>query len=95
MRAASGPGIEFLEYLTPHDGRPLPADARANDLIHWQTHLVTHEAEDAWRRLRAGAYAFISPGVVSLSESHLGFKKALLVRDPDGHAMQIIEKLSH
>src|SRR6266446_4303040 len=25
LRAASGPGIEFLEYLSPRDGRPIPA----------------------------------------------------------------------
>src|SRR5215468_3719700 len=24
----AGPGVEFLEYLTPRDGRPVPADAR-------------------------------------------------------------------
>jgi catechol 2,3-dioxygenase-like lactoylglutathione lyase family enzyme len=93
MRAASGPGIEFLEYLAPRDGRPLPTDAKANDLIHWQTRLVATEAEGAAQRLRAGAYTFISTGVVSLSESHLGFTKTFLVRDPDGHAMQIIEEL--
>jgi catechol 2,3-dioxygenase-like lactoylglutathione lyase family enzyme len=34
LRAERGPGIEFLEYLTPTDGRPYPADARANDLLH-------------------------------------------------------------
>ena len=26
LRAASGPGIELLEYLAPRDGRPFPAD---------------------------------------------------------------------
>src|SRR4029450_1587167 len=41
LRAAAGPGIEFLEYLTPRDGRPAPADEKASDLIHWQTKLVT------------------------------------------------------
>jgi catechol 2,3-dioxygenase-like lactoylglutathione lyase family enzyme len=35
LRAAKGPGIEFLEYLTPRDGRVMPADVRANDLMHW------------------------------------------------------------
>jgi len=40
LRAAEGPGIEFLEYLAPRDGRPFPPDARANDLIHWQTTLL-------------------------------------------------------
>src|SRR2546428_6513788 len=44
LRAAAGPGVEFLEYLAPRDGRPLRADARANDLVHWQTTLVTDDA---------------------------------------------------
>jgi catechol 2,3-dioxygenase-like lactoylglutathione lyase family enzyme len=95
VRAATGPGVEFLEYLTPRDGRPLPADEKANDLIHWQTRLVTQTAATAAQRLRRGAYAFVSPGVVTLSDSALGFKNAALVRDPDGHVMQIIEELSH
>src|SRR5262249_28948059 len=30
LRAAKGPAVEFLEYLTPRDGRPLPPDSRAN-----------------------------------------------------------------
>ena len=37
MRTAAGPGIEFLEYLTPRDGRPAPWDEKANELVHWQT----------------------------------------------------------
>ena len=38
LRAATGPGIEFLEYLTPRDGRPAPKDTRANDLWHCRQH---------------------------------------------------------
>src|SRR5689334_7435082 len=45
LRPAAGPSIEFLEYLTPRDGRPLPPDTRANDIIHWQTRLITRDAE--------------------------------------------------
>jgi hypothetical protein len=44
LRAADGPGIELLEYLAPRDGRPFPADERANDLVHWQTRLVARDA---------------------------------------------------
>lgn len=36
LRAANGPGVEFLEYLAPGDGRPYPADEKPNDLVHWQ-----------------------------------------------------------
>ena len=31
LRAAAGPAVELLEYLTPRDGQPYPGDARAND----------------------------------------------------------------
>src|SRR5213594_908560 len=36
LRAARAPGVELLEYLAPRDGRPIPADERADDLAHWQ-----------------------------------------------------------
>jgi len=92
LKAASGPGIEFLEYLAPRDGRPYPADARASDLYHWQTHLVTSDAGTATARTREGKYRFISAGVVAMPDGTLGFAKGLLLRDPDGHAMLLIEK---
>jgi catechol 2,3-dioxygenase-like lactoylglutathione lyase family enzyme len=91
LRAGTGPGIELLEYLTPRDGRPIPADEHANDLVHWQTELVTAHAEAAAGSLRAAKVPFVSPGVIVLSDAALGFRKAFTVRDPDGHAMQLIE----
>jgi len=92
LRAPSGPGIEFLEYLTPRTGRPIPADHRANDLVHWQTRLTTPDAAAAADRLRAGRVAFVSPGVVATDDGRLGFTKGFLVRDPDGHVMQVVQQ---
>ncbi len=92
LRAAAGPGIEFLEYLTPRDGRPIPSDTRANDLVHWQTMLVTRDAHALAQSLRGGNFGFVSPGVVEIPDRKLGFGKGFLVRAPDGHVMQIIEK---
>ncbi|MDQ3810957.1 MAG: VOC family protein, partial [Chloroflexota bacterium] len=89
LRADSGPGVEFLEYLAPRDGRPYPADAKANDLLHWQTTLVTPDAEAAAHALRAGGSVFISPGTVTVPGRQLGFGKGFLVRDPDGHAVEV------
>jgi hypothetical protein len=34
----------------------------------------------------------VSAGVVTLPEPALGFTQGLLVRDPDGHVMQLIAK---
>jgi catechol 2,3-dioxygenase-like lactoylglutathione lyase family enzyme len=93
MRAMDGgPGIEFLEYLAPRNGRAFPADERASDIVHWQTTLTVNNAEAAALSLRANRSMFVSPGLVQLGRDDLGFTKALLVRDPDGHVMELIER---
>jgi catechol 2,3-dioxygenase-like lactoylglutathione lyase family enzyme len=91
LRAPAGPGIEFLEYLTPRDGRPVPANARANDLAHWQTVLVSHDSEAVARAIRGSSCDALSPAVVALTDRALGFTKGLLIRDPDGHALAVIQ----
>lgn len=92
LRAADGgPGIEFLEYLAPRNGRAFPVDERSNDLVHWQTTLTVTSAEAAAMNLRARRSTFVSSGLVKLQRDDLGFTSGLLVRDPDGHVMQIIE----
>jgi len=91
LRASAGPGVEFLEYLTPRDGRPVPADARANDLAHWQTVLVSHDAEAAGRAIRGSVCSALSPGVVTVTDRALGFTKGLLIKDPDGHALAVVQ----
>ena len=91
LRAAAGPGIELLEYLAPRDGRPLPHDQRANDLAHWQTRLIAPGVEDTARALRAARFRLVSPGVVDLPGRELGFRRGFLVRDPDGHVLELAQ----
>jgi len=85
MRAASGPGIEFLEYLTPRDGRPRPTDIRANDLVHWQTAVAVADIDALAQKLRAAHITFVSPGVVFVPKDKVGFSRGVVVSDPDGH----------
>lgn len=93
LRAATGPGIEFLEYLAPRDGRPTPLDIRANDLIHWQTTLVVANADAMLQRLRQSGARFVSPAAtVTMPSAELGFRKGGIVRDPDGHALRLVER---
>lgn len=89
LRAAEGPGIEFLEYLTPSGGRPYPPDARPNDLFHWHTRLRTRDADAAAEILRNASP--MRAGTVTTPEASTGYRKAILIRDPDGHAVQIVE----
>jgi catechol 2,3-dioxygenase-like lactoylglutathione lyase family enzyme len=92
LRGAAGPGIEFLEYLTPRTGRPYPRDERASDLVHWQTRLLVPDADAAAARLRAESTPFVSPGAVALAPGIVaGAARGLQVRDPDGHVLQLIE----
>jgi catechol 2,3-dioxygenase-like lactoylglutathione lyase family enzyme len=89
---SNGPGIEFLEYLEPRDGRPFPTDIRANDLLHWQTTLVVNRVEAIAQQLRLKHYSFISRQITTIPQSTLGFSRGVLVRDPDGHALRLVEK---
>ena len=93
LRLLRGPAIEFLEYLSPGDGRPYPLDADASDLVHWQTTLSARDVEGLGRAALALDLAWISPGPVELPAGKgLGFARGLLVRDPDGHVMQLVER---
>jgi len=83
LSAGRGPGIEFLEYITPPGGRPLPAGAQANDLVFWRTHLVVDD------------YAFLSDrkgGMLARPVSRSGASGSFIVRDPDGHALQLEDR---
>ena len=83
------PGIEFLEYELPVAGRPFPADSHPNDLWHWHTTVVVSDVEAATAELqRVGQ--LVSSNVATIPDGNLGFKKRVLVRDLDGHAIQLV-----
>ncbi len=91
LRVTSGPGIELLEYIAPLGGRATPLDERSNDLVHHQTRLVAGGLEDLARQLNRERFALISSGIVAIPKAELGFHAGLLVRDPDGHAIELVE----
>src|SRR5262249_24200945 len=78
LRAGAGPGIEFLEYLAAQTGRPYPADEQANDLIHWQTHLRTNQAEADAVKLAGAGVPFVSSGTVTFAQQELHFSKGFM-----------------
>ena len=87
LSASAGPAVEFLEYLNPRDGRAMAADAGANDLVHWQT-IMTGDVARLLSAMPAGAGGMISRGAIA-TPAGMGFARALVVRDPDGHAIQL------
>jgi len=91
LRGPAGPGVELLEYLSPRDGRPRPPEAHANDLIEWQTSVVAHQASRLLETLHAARKPLASPGFVVLPTLRLGFMRGVLVSDPDGHCVRVID----
>jgi catechol 2,3-dioxygenase-like lactoylglutathione lyase family enzyme len=89
LRAASGPGVELLEYLSPRTGRPNPTDMHANDIAQTETRVASPNLTAEEKQLFAARAVFVSPGAVSV-KGELGFREAMTVRDPDGHALQLV-----
>lgn len=87
-----GIAVEFLEYLAPRDGKPFPKDTKSSDLWHWQTSFEANEVTPFLNVLTKNKFDFISSGEVNFLGNNLGYKKALLVRDTDGHAVRIVER---
>jgi len=92
LRATSGPGIELLEYLSPRTGRPNPTDMHANDIAQTETRMMASDITVDEKQLFSVRAIFISPGAVPLENAELGFQQALAVRDPDGHALQLVAR---
>jgi catechol 2,3-dioxygenase-like lactoylglutathione lyase family enzyme len=83
LKAERGPGIEFLEYIAPPGGRDLPANAKASDLVFWNTQLVVDDLPRLTSTLRTHKTEFVSRTGAAAP--------AQIVRDPDGHALTLRE----
>lgn len=81
LKAERGPGIEFLEYIAPPGGRVLPADSKANDLVFWNTQLIVDNLPTQAAALRLAGAKFVSKQGQN--------PQAQIIRDPDGHALQL------
>lgn len=92
LRSESGPGIEFLEYVTPPGGRPLPETSKPNDLVFWHTDFAVDYIDDFAATLKERGTKLVSTQVVDFRPMLLGPSRALVVRDPDGHALEFLQE---
>ena len=92
LHSADGPSIELLEYLAPRNGRSAAVDARASDLAHWQTRLLVDDLGGMEEALEGTAAMRVSAGATDGFDSSLGFSRGILIRDPDGHGIAIVER---
>jgi catechol 2,3-dioxygenase-like lactoylglutathione lyase family enzyme len=85
-----GPGLEFLQYLTPSGGRPSPTDLRPNDLVLTRSIVEVDDLRGLAKQLQQHNVTFISPDIVAVSDAP--YSQALMVKDPDGHAVLLVQK---
>jgi catechol 2,3-dioxygenase-like lactoylglutathione lyase family enzyme len=90
-RNGMGPSIELLEYLAPRDGRSYADDAQSNDVLAWQTMITTSDIERAITTLKSERTTWISAGAINTPGGESGGRAAMLIRDPDGHIVRLIE----
>jgi catechol 2,3-dioxygenase-like lactoylglutathione lyase family enzyme len=92
LRAERGPGIEFLEYLTPPGGKTLPETSKSNDLAFWHTDVTVDHLDDLESKFKRAGTKLVSARTVHLKEEGYGPRRGLVVRDPDGHALQLVQE---
>jgi catechol 2,3-dioxygenase-like lactoylglutathione lyase family enzyme len=85
----TSPGLEFLQYVTPSGGRASPSALRPNDVVLTRTVVEVDDLEALAAKLQTHGVSFISPAPVAVAGEP--WSKALMVKDPDGHALLLVE----
>lgn len=93
LRGAGGLGVELLEYLEPG---LVPADAIAHPEASAHAHTTVRVADlDATVAAVRDAEATLDVAVISARSSECiacgDRRRAIMVRDPDGHVVQLVE----
>ena len=92
LRGPDGIGVEFLEYITPRDGRPAPASASPADLSHHETVLLVDDLATLNTNLGEPKNHPVSVKQIAGLELLLHASQAELIRDPDGHQLLVLQR---
>jgi catechol 2,3-dioxygenase-like lactoylglutathione lyase family enzyme len=86
LGAENSPHLELLCYRSPSPPRGAEAALRSNDIAATRLTLEVNDLPALERRFAAARVGFISAGTVALQDNGL----ALMIRDPDGHALLLL-----
>ena len=92
LKAKSGIGLEFLDYIAPPGGRPYPEDTKPGDLWYWQTIFKVSGINELFQKLKMGGFDILSEMPNNIEPFGLGGKLGFIACDPDGHALLFIEE---
>jgi catechol 2,3-dioxygenase-like lactoylglutathione lyase family enzyme len=91
LRGRDGFGVEFLEYLSPAGGLAPERGASPRDIGFYETTILVPDLDATLERVESLGVERISSGVGRCGKSCLEGGRAVVVRDPDGHALRIVE----
>jgi catechol 2,3-dioxygenase-like lactoylglutathione lyase family enzyme len=81
-----GLGLEFLHYIEPSNGRDLVSSSGVN----WYFRVVVSDLTYVARQANEHGLKWVSDGIVE-TEVIPGFRKGLVLRDPDGHVCEVMQ----
>lgn len=85
-----GPGLEFLQYVAPTDGRAWPDGLSPLAALNTRTVFEVADVDALLPMLEARKVQLVSPRAVSLLDT--AYRKALIVLDPDGHPVMLVQR---
>ncbi len=85
---AHGAGVELLDYRAPDDGRSSVLPAHSNDIADTRLRFDVDDLDAISNALLDADVPFVSPRRVALPD---GRQAAIIVRDPDGHAIELVQ----
>ncbi len=92
LRSPSGIGIEFLEYITPRNGAPAPANENPTDVAYHETVIAVDGLEGTGQQNGLSQFIGFSPEINGVQGLPMNANRARLVRDPDGHFLLLVQK---
>jgi catechol 2,3-dioxygenase-like lactoylglutathione lyase family enzyme len=84
--------VELMQFLAP-TGRPIPVDSRSNDRWFQHIAIIVSDMDRAYGHLREHGVQHASTGPQRLPDwnPNAGGISAFYFRDPDGHALEILQ----
>ncbi len=92
LRSSGGIGVEFLEYISPRDGRPAAENGNAADISHHETVLLVDDIASLNSALMDRKYLPVSVKPIAGSKLLFHATQAELIRDPDGHSLLLLQR---
>jgi catechol 2,3-dioxygenase-like lactoylglutathione lyase family enzyme len=92
MRSQSGIGIEFLEYITPRDGRRVSESSSPSDPAHHETVIAVDDLDEFNAALNKSHDSVGRVKPMDVSGLSFGADNAEMVRDPDGHILLLVQR---